>query len=242
MEKEILRIVIIASGLIVIAGMVLWAFAKNRKSKRHVHFYDNKNSLNNIDPSLALHPENDEFEIVSMGSPLDDDDMAVKHYRQPDASEMEQQRDDDSARPVPPPNPVKPKNKGQMPALIQFSLVAIEDEGFNGVDLVNALDNVGLEYGSLKIFERVDVNRMVDFGVASMVEPGTFPDTDLEHFSCPGIVFFMQPREIDDPIAVFDDFIQTIDLLSQALGGVKWDHQRQPLTEQTIRSIRNSLQ
>ena len=233
MDKEILRIVIIATGLVVIIGMVLWSFTKSRKSKRHIHFYDNKNSLKNIDPSLALHPENDEFEIVPLGSPLDDsDEMTIKRYRQPVETEVENRR----------PESAGPIAKERMPALIQFSLVAIEDEGFNGVDLVNAFENVGLEYGSLKIFERIDMNRMVDFGVASMVEPGTFPETGLEDFYCPGIVFFMQPREVDDPVAVFDDFIQTIDLLSLELGGVKWDHQRQPLTEQTIEAIRNSLQ
>ena len=238
MDKEILRIVIIATGLVVIIGMVLWSFTKSRKSKRHIHFYDDKNSLKNIDPSLALHPENDEFEIVPLGSPLDDnDELTVQHYQQSIEKETENRRAEANR-----PESVRPKAKERMPALIQFSLVAIEDEGFNGVDLVNAFENVGLEYGSLKIFERVDMNRMVDFGVASMVEPGTFPETGLEDFYCPGIVFFMQPREVDDPVAVFDDFIQTIDLLSLELGGVKWDHQRQPLTEQTIEAIRNSLQ
>ena len=129
-----------------------------------------------------------------------------------------------------------------MPSLIQFSLVAVEDEGFNGRDLADAFKQAGLEYGSLKIFERIDRNRLVDFGVACMVEPGTFPETDLEDFHCPGIVFFMQPREVDDAVAVFDDFIQTINRLAEILGGVKWDHQRQPLTEQTIQAIRDDLQ
>ncbi|MGR9115053.1 MAG: cell division protein ZipA C-terminal FtsZ-binding domain-containing protein [Gammaproteobacteria bacterium] len=243
MDKEILRIVIIATGLVVIVGMVLWSFAKGRKSKRKIHFYDGKKSLNNIDPSLALHPENDEFDIVALGSPLDDndeiDEITVKHYRHP-AKANSEKMPDDSIQPNHGAAPSSPQP--QMPALIQFSLVAVEDEGFNGVELVDAFSHVGLEYGSLKIFERVDKNRLVDFGVASMVEPGTFPDADLDDFYCPGLVFFMQPREVDDPVAVFDDFVQTIDLLALELGGVKWDHQQQPLTEQTIETIRNSLQ
>ena len=241
MDKEILRIVIITTGLIVIIGMVLWSFAKNRKTRRNIHFYDNDKTLHNIDPSLALHPENDEFEIVPLGSPLDDrDEITVKRYRQPPRPETEPTEVESNRRSAS--EPASSKANGTMPSLIQFSLVAVEDQGFNGADLVNAFNNVGLEYGSLKIFERVDANRLVDFGVASMVEPGTFPETDLENFHCPGIVFFMQPREVEDPVAVFDDFIQTIDLLSLELRGVKWDHQRQPLTEQTIEAVRNSLQ
>ena len=82
---------------------------------------------------------------------------------------------------------------------------------------------------------------MVDFGVASMVEPGTFPENDLKQFYSPGLVFFMQPKEVDDPVAVFDDFIETIDFLAAVLGGEKWDDKREPLTEQTVQTFRNKL-
>ncbi|MGR9044950.1 MAG: cell division protein ZipA C-terminal FtsZ-binding domain-containing protein [Gammaproteobacteria bacterium] len=238
MDKEILRIVIIATGLIVIIGMILWSFAKSRKSRRQIHFYGKNKTLNNIDPSLALHPENDEFEIVPLGTALDDDEIKVKHYqRSADNRDTDDELTENDWQSQPAPSTAKER----MPVLIQFSLVAIEDEGFNGVDLIEAFNNVGLEYGSLKIFERIDANRLVDFGVASMVEPGTFPETDLDNFNCPGIVFFMQPREVDDPVSVFDDFIETIEALAQELGGVIWDHQRQPLTQQTIETIRNNL-
>ncbi|MDD2801503.1 MAG: cell division protein ZipA C-terminal FtsZ-binding domain-containing protein, partial [Methylococcales bacterium] len=96
-------------------------------------------------------------------------------------------------------------------------------------------------YGSLKIFERLDANRLVDFGVACMVEPGTFPDYDLEDFYCPGIVFFMQPEALDDAQAVFDDYVETIKLLAEQLDGVILDHRRQPLTDATVEAIRQSL-
>ncbi|MGZ5027296.1 MAG: cell division protein ZipA C-terminal FtsZ-binding domain-containing protein, partial [Methylobacter sp.] len=84
-------------------------------------------------------------------------------------------------------------------------------------------------------------NRLVDFGVACIVEPGTFPEKDLDTFYCPGIVFFMQPEALDDPQAVFDDYIETINLLAAKLDGVILDHRRQPLTEATVQAIRQSL-
>jgi cell division protein ZipA len=74
-----------------------------------------------------------------------------------------------------------------------------------------------------------------------MIDPGTFPDTDLDQFYCPGIVFYMQPREVDKPQVVFDDFMETIDTLAVELDGVVWDNQRQPLTAETIAQFRQIL-
>lgn len=129
----------------------------------------------------------------------------------------------------------------EVPALIQFSIVAPTDEGFNGEDIFHVLDDVGLEYGSLQIFERLDSNRLVDFAVASMVNPGIFPLDNLAEFNCPGLSFFMQPRKIDNRVEVFEDFIRTFNFVALKLGGEMWDHNRQPLTDEAIQEIRNKL-
>lgn len=244
MDKEILRMVIIGMGLIVIAAMLLWSYLKGKKSRRDGFYFDAKNSVRNIDPSLALHPENDDFDIVPLGSTQDDSDLTdFKDYSTDTRYGYESTESRDSGvKPESKQNPTNAKkSKESLPALIQFSLVAAEDEGFNGADLALAFDNVGLVYGSIKIYERLDRNGLVDFGVASMVEPGIFPDRELDRFTTPGLVFFMQPREVDDPAAVFDDFIETIDILADELNGVPWDDRRQPLTDETVQALRNRL-
>ena len=223
MDKDILRIVIIAVGAIVILGMVLWGVFKSKRSRRDLNFYDRGDPLDNIDDSLVMNTENDEFDLVPLGSALDEDYDIDPITAAVDNDQSETRTQEQSA---------------EIPKLIQFSLVACADDGFNGIELKQAFDRVGLEYGSVKVFERLDVNRMVDFTVACMVEPGIFPDENLEAFSCPGIVFFMQPREVNNPLAVFEDFIQTINILAKELDGVKWDHQRQLLTEDTILEFR----
>lgn len=157
-----------------------------------------------------------------------------------EAFDIEEDEDEFSA--LPPDlldEPVEPELS--MPALIEFSVVARADEGFNGLDLLDAFERAGLKYGSVKVFERIDDQRLVDFAVASMLEPGTFPMEDLEDYFCPGIVFFMQPRELDDPATVFEDFIDTIDQLADDLDGVVWDNQRQPLSDETVEKFRQCL-
>jgi cell division protein ZipA len=229
MDKEILRIVIIATGLVVVLGMIAWSYLKGKKVEFERDLVD-ENAPLNFDELLTgssgspAQPDLDDFDIIPRG-PVNSTSQADRYF---ESDELEEESPEHTTRLV-------------TPSIIQFSLVAEADEGFNGIDLFKAFENVGLEYGSMKIFERIDTNRLVDFGVACMVEPGTFPDTDLENFYCPGVVFFMQPGELENAQAVFDDFVETMKLLAAELDGVIWDHQKQPLTEEAVQLIYQSL-
>ncbi|MGZ4979488.1 MAG: cell division protein ZipA C-terminal FtsZ-binding domain-containing protein [Methylobacter sp.] len=228
MDKEILRIVIIATGMLVVIGMLVWAYIKDKKAREDMDFYDDAgdHSLTSDAPDIK-----DDFDIAPLAaSESHAHDQADKYYDEDDDEDYYEQDDD-----------IEPPPRATAPAIIQFSIITKADEDFNGADLVEAFEAAGLEYGSLKIFERLDANRLVDFGVACIVEPGTFPDKNLENFYCPGIVFFMQPEALDDASAVFDDYIETINSLAAKLDGVILDHRRQPLTEATVQAIRQSL-
>jgi len=223
MDKELLRIVIIATGLMIIMGMLTWSYLRNKKSQEVMDLYDDQEAKGQRYNPLTVDDE-------KMGSEPIKVEAVDHHYFDREDAVYEPEEDD-----------LEPPPRVAVPAIIQFSLVAKADEGFNGIDLTNAFGIVALEYGSLKIYERLDANRLVDFGVACMVEPGTFPDSDLDSFYCPGLVFFMQPGALDDAQAVFDDFIDTIQLLAVELDGIILDHHREPLSEATIQSLRQSL-
>jgi len=229
MDKELLRVVIVLIGLLVMIGMVLWHFFKTLRDKRAADDYYTDDEYDNEIDDYEDEELDHAFDIFPLQSEVEGDALL----------------DDEDIKPAPkaPPQPEIPKAKPKaaLPVLIEFSIVARADEGFNGEALFEAFERVGLRYGSVKVFERVDKNRLVDFTVASMLAPGTFPDTDLDQFYSPGIVFYMQPREVENPLAVFDDFIDTIDTLAVELDGVVWDHQRQPLTAETIFESDRSL-
>jgi len=233
MDKELLRIVIIATGLVVIVGILIWGFIKGKKSRREAGLYDDDII---IDDSLVVHTGDDDFDIVPLGparKTADARDKSDRYDRAVDDLEIEEEIFDFEDEEPPP--------RFAVPDIIQFSVIAKAEEGFNGVDLSNAFSLAGLEYGSLKIYERLDPNRLVDFGVASMVSPGTFPEDNLESFFCPGIVFFMQPSQLEDASAVFEDYLETIQLVAAELDGEIRDHQRRPLAETTVQLIRQSL-
>ncbi len=214
MDKELLRVVIIGTGLIIVMGLLAWSYLKNRQleegedndflginkpGKRYAASVSTEND--GVDPARTLKQDEDFY---------DSDD--------PD-----------------------PSPRISAPAIIQFSLIANADEGFNGLDLANAFSIVGLEYGSLKIYERLDAKRLVDYGVASMSGAGTFPEGNLESFFTPGLIFFMQPSVLDDAQIIFDDYIETLQLLAIELDGTILDHHKRKLTDATIQALRFSL-
>lgn len=220
MDREVLRWGIIALGVVAVLGLILWSYLKNRRRKRTLNFSSRGNTIGRIDESLRLHSEHDDFEIVPIGSALDEEiDSNAIHSG--DTEQSGAAVSDES-----------------WPDLLQFSIAAKSEHGFDALKVVQACQRAGLEYGSMQVFERVDALRRVDYAVANMVQPGTFPETGLEDFFCPGLVFFLQPKQVEDPGTVFEDLLQTLEYLSDELDGVPWDAQRQPLSEEMIQYYR----
>lgn len=265
MDKELLRIVIIAVGASIILMMLVWGLFKNKKKRREINFYDDHDPFDNIDSRLVMNVEDDDFDIVSLQSESDDFDvipLGKKHagtgvsldtkeehkYKkegQSSASEVKtrlnpeyMQTTTQNAAEFTPAPIVEEK---VLPALLQFSLVAKQGEKFTGPQLLDAFDYVGLIFGSVQVFERLDNENRVDYAVASMMGEGTFPKDHWETYHCLGINFFMQPREVEDASAVFDDLINTLGQLSALLHGDILDSDKQPLTEGRVNQLESSL-
>ena len=246
MDKELLRIAIIATGLIIIIGMVISSYLKDKQAREdELDFYDDDDEFEDEfeeDDVMEEKPavpvkklsvtqtlKNVYAQQVKQRQPVVPPRVDVDEKIAPEFDEAEKIHDEPVSRPA------------VAAAIIQFSVITKGDEDFNGADIFDALEELGLEYGSTKIFERVDEHRFVHFGVASMVEPGTFPDEDIESFYCPGVTFFMQVDGLDDPVAVFDDYVSTIVLFAQRMDGVVLDHRRQVLTQEMVEAIRKGL-
>jgi len=230
MDKDLIRIMIFAIGLLVILGMIAWSYLQHEK------FRQNLDDYSHINEEDGLAEEDDEFGLNS----LNDQEAENTYYNQKtdQVEQAEKSTEPVIEEKIPAQASVAPKK----PAVVQFSIMAKTDQGFNGVDLFEALDDVGLEYGNLQIFERLDARRLVDFGVASVVKPGIFPSTNLAAFNCPGIVFFMQPGKVDNPAAVFNDFLRTFNFVALKLDGLMLNQERELLSEEDINQIRQSLE
>ncbi len=228
MDKDLIRIMIFAVGLLVILGMIAWSYLQHEKFRQDLDDYGD-----DTDEDLGVD---------------NDDEFALNTLNEQDANE-EYNSDEQITQPTLTNSPLESASEvltaaavsPKKPSLVQFSIMARTKPGFNGVELFEILHDVGLEYGNLQIFERLDAQRLVDFGVASMVKPGIFPSTNLAAFFCPGIVFFMQPDKVDNPVAVFDDFVRTFNFVALRLEGQMLNQDRELLTDEDIESIRQTL-
>ncbi len=249
MDKDLLRIVIISVGALVILGMILWGVLKG-KSKSKNMFGGEHDPLENIDRSLFVNTADDDFDIVPLNNARNNDDQEPQVKTRLNAAYIQEAKEHESTEAEPDVLATtinkadklisKPPVK-QLPVLLQLHLVAKNPEGFRGLQLVQAFERVGLVYGSVKVFERLDAQNRVDYAVASMTEQGIFPGDNWESYYCPGISFFMQPRELDDVKAVFDDLINTAGQLSALLQGDILDENHQPLTEEILQQIEGRL-
>jgi len=259
MDKDLLRIVIIVVGIILILGMILWGRLRGGSSRDEINFYDDKNPLENIDPKLVVNTEDDDFDIVPLSTrendayqvttrsnpeykqkaSADDDEFGLDLNLESDlALDLDLKLDQENLVDE---IPETVGLKKQLPALIQLSIVAQAGGDFTGTQIKGACEKVGLVYGTVKVFERLDILGRVDYAVASMVEPGIFPDDNWKTYRSPGITFFIQPKEVDDAAAVFDEMINTIGQLSSLLKGDVLDQDRQLLTQTVLHDIEASL-
>lgn len=226
MDKELLRLVIILIGILVMIVMLAWHFYKNFRDRPLTSEEDE--IVNETDNEMES-DYTDHSSVELKQTPHKKIDLM--HKKSSAVESTDNQYFDKTIT----------TDNIECPKLIEFSLLAKAKEGFNGQHLFEEFTRLGLEYGSVRVFERVDKNRLVDFTIACQKEPGTFPEENLEKFYCPGIVFFMQPRELDAPLKVFDDLIETIDELALELDGLVLDHHKKLLTAESIAQYRQML-
>lgn len=247
MDRDTVRLTLLVVGLLVIAGIYVWGRYK-QKLLDFLHRRGEFDEFGAEEPpeSASASGEEESFESLAYSGRRE---PTVRDYRFDDEPD-EGSRDFGEPRPAaspkpraePEPEPQKTNSIGA-PFIIQLSVVAGRGRVFHGPELRDALLDLDLIHGEMGIFHRYDSQfRQALFSVASLVEPGTFPMNDMEYFECPGVVLFFQAGRVADPLAVYDDLINTSQELAQRLGGIRWDENRQPLTREKIAYIRELLE
>ncbi|NJD05982.1 MAG: cell division protein ZipA [Methylococcaceae bacterium] len=250
MDRETVRMILLVAGVLAIVGVYLWG----RYQQRMMDFIDRKgefDELGGFEEEQDAPEESDADPDVEAATGILNP-HAYRHEPEPELyPDLRPEQPDDDDDPVPErPKPhhaavAEPSQPAPLgaPFLIQLSVVADQEGYFNGEELRDALSDLDLIYGDMGIYHRYDREyRKPLFSVASLVEPGTFPIDDMENFDCPGVVLFFQPPQVADPIAVFDDLVNTAHDLAQRLDGVEWDERRQPLTEEKLALMRERLE
>ncbi len=90
--------------------------------------------------------------------------------------------------------------------IISLAVHSIQAQGFSNQDVVNSLQQLGLQFGKMQIFHHYGLDMNPDnpavFSVANMVEPGDFSNLNEPSFFSPGLVLFMQlPNPLSGRVA-----------------------------------------
>ena len=125
--------------------------------------------------------------------------------------------------------------------LIVFNVVAGSSH-FGGAAIAKACAACGLVAGEMDIYHYQDPRSgKVLFSLASMVEPGTFPWTDMKAFSTPGLSMFTQLPGARDGVEIFDTMLKAARQLASLLQGEVQDERHNKLTGQMEKHLRESV-
>lgn len=253
MDRTTARIILLIVGVLVITGVYLW----QRYQKQILCWYSDR-----LRKQRSYAGKTDDFDDYTGGEgdkPFDDylDDYALSPARVRDsywtnplrpsipqddseqASTKLRTNKDLAARPNP--NQTSAEEHEPTPNVVLLSVVAVDNAYFTGGELMDAFEPVGLRYGNMGIFHFYNADDEILFSVASLVEPGTFPVSNMLSFECPGVVLFFQSGQVGDPLNIFDALVTCCHELAIRLNGVEWDADRQPLTTEKIVALRQSL-
>ncbi len=128
--------------------------------------------------------------------------------------------------------------------VLVLHVMARKGEQFQGPELLEALLDNGLRYGSMEIFhrhEQPDGSGPVLFSLANSVKPGTFNLGAMDDFTTPGVTLFMPLEGLQRPLDTLSEMVDTARRLAQRLDGELKDETRSALTRQTIEHYRQQV-
>lgn len=142
--------------------------------------------------------------------------------------------------------PLKPSvSSVQIPDVISVNLRASTDKPYAGYELLQALLSAGMRFSNTGLFYRHEKKTgtgPVLFSLASCTKEGTFDLSAIGGFTCKGLILFMKPKEVQDPVKVFELMLETADQLIHDLGGDVLNDGQQLLKKEDVLAVHEKLQ
>lgn len=160
----------------------------------------------------------------------------AREHRPPPAAEV---APGPAAAPRRPPPAAPPEAK-----IIALYIVAPSGRPFAGHDVAEALEQEGLRYDDMHIYQHYPEGGAGSppvFGVANLVEPGTLEPAALAAEGTPGLSLFLQLPGPLNPVRAFDLFAGTAQQLAERLGGELRDRSRSAVSRQSLEHLRDEV-
>jgi cell division protein ZipA len=128
--------------------------------------------------------------------------------------------------------------------IISIHILAPPRHSFRGTDVDTAARSCGLIHGYMRIYNRHPDDRTDKapiFGLANMMEPGSFDVEQLDDIGTSGLTVFMALPGPGKALASFNDMLETARSIAESLGGDLQDESRSSLSIQRVENIREEL-
>ncbi|MDH5648590.1 MAG: cell division protein ZipA [Gammaproteobacteria bacterium] len=130
-------------------------------------------------------------------------------------------------------------------AIANINVTAAEGTEFSGRDIEKSAQSRGMAFGEMNIFHKKNDEAQGCrhmFSMANLYEPGYFSPDEMDTLTARGLTLFMHIPCTHNPVAVFDDMVETARALSEDLGGAMVDQDGKVLTESGIKAIRHQIE
>jgi cell division protein ZipA len=232
-----LRWILLAAGVLLIAGVYLWGL----RSKRRSAAPEGERTLR-VEPAVAQRPPAParvEPELgpgdVAAGTPESAATIAFEAVEERAVRAGSAQRREPRLEPLArsatsaPEDAVPDRDGGESPAappaqqVIALRVVAPPAGAFEGAALRAAIEAEGLAFGRYQIFHRHDAAGRIVFSLASLKEPGTFDAASMGRGSFRGVALFVVlPGPLTGSDA-FDALLAAARAIAGRLGGLLQD-------------------
>lgn len=134
----------------------------------------------------------------------------------------------------------KPQSGTKKEAEVFVIMVMTAGQEFPMTAVNQALLGVGLSYDESAIYVKKDTMGNPFIKVANILEPGTFPNENLDEYGTPGIALILElPTSIRAPAAMHE-LIMMSRKISQRLKGRLYNMERQLIKESDLQSMRDA--
>ncbi|MFT4247838.1 MAG: cell division protein ZipA [Pseudomonas sp.] len=224
-DIAMIRIGILAVGLLLIAAIFLFGRPKKPPQGRRVESGGNDAARERREPSAGG------------GDAPADGDYAGEAVTQPELGlepvEPEAESSDLGKRPSP-----------DFDKVVSLFVAAKAGQVLRGEDIVVAAEKTGLVFGHMNVFHRLveaHPERGPIFSMASILKPGSFDMTHIREMQTPAIAFFLTLPAPMTALDAWEKMLPTVQRMAELLDGVVLDDSRNALGRQRIAHIRDDL-
>lgn len=222
-DVAMIRIGILAAGLLLIAAIFLFGRPKKSPQGRRLESGDGNATRDRREPAIG-----------GEEAPVDGD-YSSEVVSQPELG-LEPAESEGSE--------LGKRPSQDFDKIVSLFVAAKAGQVLRGEDIVVAAEKTGLVFGHMNVFHRLvegHPERGPIFSMASILKPGSFEMNGIREMQTPAIAFFLTLPAPMTALDAWEKMLPTVQRMAELLDGVVLDDGRNALGRQRIAHIRDDL-